>query len=161
MNEGRETGFACPKAFARLMRRWYNGYGEAMNKEYAEYRRAWQRRWREAREQDRKRTEKLREVALVCARLLVDRFGAERVYLFGSLARGHRLHKRSDIDLAVEGLAPGRVYWRALSQLWELLLPGVDLDLVPLEDAHPELVDLIHREGELLYADREICQSAS
>ena len=43
-----------------------------------------------------------------------------RVYFFGSLARGHRLHKGSDIDLAVEGLAPGRVYWRALSQLWEL-----------------------------------------
>ncbi len=43
-----------------------------------------------------------------------------RVYLFDSLAREYRLHGGSDIDLAVEGLAPGRVYWRALSHLWEL-----------------------------------------
>jgi predicted nucleotidyltransferase len=127
--------------------------GEAMNERYAEYRRAWQRRWREAEERDRKRVEELRQTALACARLLVECFDARRVYLFGSLARGGRPHKGSDIDLAVEGMAPGRVYWRALAQLWELLPPGVELDLVPLEDAHPELVDLIHQEGELL------CQS--
>jgi len=131
-----------------------------MTQKYVEYRRAWRRRWREAEEQDRKRGEELREVALACARLLVDRFDARRVYLFGSLARGRRLHGGSDIDLAVEGLGPGRIYWRALSRLWELLPPGVELDLVPLEDAYPELVDLIHREGELLYAAQEISQSA-
>jgi predicted nucleotidyltransferase len=130
--------------------------GKPMSQEYAEYRHAWQRRWCEAEKQDQKRAEKLRETALTCARLLVERFDARRVYLFGSLARGHRLHSGSDIDLAVEGLGPGRVYWRALSQLWELLPPGAELDLVPMEDAHPELIDLIHREGELLYAAQEL-----
>ena len=38
------------------------------------------------------------------ARLLRQRFGATQVILFGSLAWG-RFHQRSDVDLAVAGLA--------------------------------------------------------
>jgi predicted nucleotidyltransferase len=132
-----------------------------MGQELATYRRAWQRRWREAEERDQKRAEKLRETALRCARLLVERFDAKRVYLFGSLASGRQPHESTDIDLAVEGLGPGRVYWRALSQLWDLLPPGAELDLVPMEDAYPELLDLIHREGELLYAAQEFHRPTS
>jgi predicted nucleotidyltransferase len=76
--------------------------------------------------------------AQTCAELLKRRFGARRVILFGSLIGQGPWHDRSDIDLAVEGLAPTD-YFRALSACWELLPQGIHLDLVPLEDARPEL----------------------
>ena len=60
-----------------------------------------------------------RAAALAAARraadLLVRRYGARRVYLFGSLAGTGSVvfHPASDIDLAVEGL-PGKGFWQAL-----------------------------------------------
>ncbi len=76
--------------------------------------------------------------AQACAELLKSRFGARQVILFGSLVGQGPWHERSDIDLAVEGLAPAD-YFRALSACWELLPQEVNLDLVPMEDARPEL----------------------
>ena len=120
---------------------------------YMSYRLAWERRWREAAQRRQERTRMARRMAESCTRLLVDRFGAQRVYLFGSLVSGGRPHNRSDIDLAVEGLASGGVYWRALAELWRCLPPGIQLDLVPIEDADPELVERILKEGELLHEE--------
>jgi len=79
-----------------------------------------------------------RTVAEACVHLLKERFGANEVYIFGSLAGEGPWHDQSDIDLAVEGL-PMADYMRALSACWELLPEGLELDLVPLEDAYPEL----------------------
>lgn len=76
--------------------------------------------------------------AAACAQLLKERYGVRQVHLFGSLAGQSPWHSRSDIDLAVEGLAPER-YVRALSELWALLPTGLELDLVTLEDASPEM----------------------
>lgn len=127
---------------------------------YIPYRRAWQRRWQEADKKRQTQIQLARQAAEACARLLVERYGARRVYLFGSLAGSRTIHDRSDIDLAVEGLGPGRVYWRALAQLWTCLPSGIKLDLVPLEDAEPELVEQILTEGKLLYGDQELRQPA-
>jgi predicted nucleotidyltransferase len=69
-----------------------------------------------------------------------------KVYLFGSLLEESLVHRRSDIDLAVEGL-DGGLYFKALRELWTLLPEGVGLDLVPLEDALPELAERVRREG--------------
>lgn len=80
-----------------------------------------------------------------CIRVLKERFGVRAVYLFGSLAGSSPWHSRSDIDLAVEGLAPDR-YMAALSMLWELLPEGAELDLITLEDAPPELAARIKGE---------------
>ena len=77
-------------------------------------------------------------VAESCARLLKERFEVKEVYVFGSLADESPWHDRSDIDLAVEGLPPAD-YIRALSGCWDLLPEGMELDLVPLEDAYPEV----------------------
>ncbi len=99
-------------------------------------------------------------MAQMCARILVERYGARRVWLFGSLLPGHVLHRESDIDLAVEGL-PSNQYFPALARLWDVLadanceLPFA-LDLVPLEDAQPSLVNFIHTEGKLLYEQSQL-----
>lgn len=78
-------------------------------------------------------------------------FGASRVYLFGSLLEDELVHKRSDIDLAVEGLK-GRLYFKALRDLWRLLPEGGELDLVVLEQAWPGLAQRVRSEGVLLDA---------
>jgi len=93
--------------------------------------------------------QQLREVARACARRLVQDFGAREVYLFGSLLDEELAHERSDIDLAVKGLE-GKLYFKALSKVWELLPAGVELDLVPLEQARPGLAERVKAEGVLL-----------
>ena len=71
-----------------------------------------------------------------------ERFGVKEVYTFGSVAGQSPWHCGSDIDLGVEGLAP-QDYMAALSDLWNLLPKGMEIDLVRLEDAPPELVSRI------------------
>lgn len=88
---------------------------------------------------DQTRRQQAQQAAEVCARVLKEQFGAHEVYVFGSLAGQSPWHSRSDIDLAVEGLASEQ-YISALSALWELLPEGLELDLVTLETAPPELV---------------------
>jgi predicted nucleotidyltransferase len=127
---------------------------------YRLYREAWLRRWREADKKQEERVQVARQASETCARLLVERYGARRVYLFGSLVGSRTIHDRSDIDLAVEGLGLGRAYWRALAELWASLPPGIELDLVPLEDADPGLVEHILTEGKLLYDDQGLHQPA-
>jgi len=73
-----------------------------------------------------------------CVRLLKERFGAGRVIPFGSAAGQGVWHGRSDIDLAVEGLAPER-FCAAYAACHEVLPRGLELDLVPLERAYPEM----------------------
>lgn|SRR2546425_1224771 len=83
-----------------------------------------------------------------CERVLKEKFGARKVYVFGSLVGQSPWHSRSDIDLAVEGLAPGQ-YISALTELYELLPPGLDLDLISLETAPPELVARAKQEAKM------------
>ena len=77
-------------------------------------------------------------IAKECVTLLKDRFGVRQVILFGSLTDQGKWHKRSDIDLAVEGLPPAD-FFAAYSACRELLPPDLELDLVPLESVLPEL----------------------
>ena len=69
-----------------------------------------------------------------CAHLLQERFGAKRVIPFGSVVGHGTWHSGSDLDLAVEGVAPEH-FFRAWSTLRELLPPGLEVDLVDLEHA--------------------------
>lgn len=85
------------------------------------------------------------KAAEACIRLLKERFGAGRVILFGSAAGQGVWHGRSDIDLAVEGLAPEQ-FFAAYAACRDVLPRGLELDLVPLERAYPELRARILRE---------------
>jgi predicted nucleotidyltransferase len=75
-----------------------------------------------------------RELAARCATVLQHRFGARRVIPFGSVVEHGTWHPGSDLDLAVEGIAPEQ-FFRAWAVLREILPPGLDVDLVDLEHA--------------------------
>ncbi len=100
--------------------------------------------------QDEARRQQALEAAALCAGVLKEQFGARQVYLFGSLTGQSPWHSRSDIDLAVEGLDPQK-YFSALGALLQLLPEGLELDLVSLEEAPPELAARI--KGEVAMPD--------
>jgi uncharacterized protein len=92
------------------------------------------------------RARQLRLRLPAAAALLRDRYGADHVVLFGSLANG-ACHADSDVDLAVSGL-PGDRYFKALADLMEVFAGPVDL--VRLEGAPESLRERIAAEGERL-----------
>ncbi len=98
--------------------------------------------WKEREKKDEEERLKLfhdaRKAAELAARILVDKFRAERVYLFGSLLDEDSFSTHSDIDIAVDGLRV-ESYFTALNHLWDILPKGTNLDLVPLEDADETL----------------------
>ena len=95
------------------------------------------------------RRNELRELASKCAELLKDEYHVNRVFLIGSLVKGN-VHEKSDIDLVVEGL-PDRLYIKALTDLWDLLPAGVELNLIPYENAFASLREKTIAEGEVIY----------
>ena len=67
-------------------------------------------------------------------------WGQKRV-IFGSLRGDSHFDERSDIDIAVEGLAPER-FFVALTELYALLPAGFEVVLVPWERAQTSLAAL-------------------
>jgi predicted nucleotidyltransferase len=104
-------------------------------------------RWRRLEAERKARTDaRTRAIAdrLPAARqLLMERYGARRVVLFGSFARGNTT-ERSDVDLAVEGLDPAG-YFTAIADLTGLL--DTPVDLVEIERAPPSLLARLALEG--------------
>lgn len=104
-----------------------------------------------AREADRQKQLAARRSLLLAklpgaAALLRERFSANEVFLFGSLATGSN-HEQSDVDLAVRGLE-SKYYWSALADLADHF--ECDVDLVRLETAVPTLVHRVVTTGILL-----------
>jgi uncharacterized protein len=111
---------------------------------------AFRRRVAAEREAAATRAMALRGRAEAAARRLVEECGARRVWLFGSLAWG-QAHAASDVDLLVEGL-PAEA-WSEACRLVEMEV-AAPVDLVRVEEAAPELVARVQREGELLHGAR-------
>lgn len=112
------------------------------------YIRAWRERWRRQREADAAAARTARETAERLARHLRDVYGARRVVLVGSLARGD-FRVGSDIDLAAEGI-PDSKFFRAGADLEEAA-GGLQVDLVPLESANPAYLADVARDGIVLH----------
>jgi uncharacterized protein len=74
----------------------------------------------------------------VCTQLLTSRYGARRVIPFGSVLEEEAWHERSDLDLAVEGLS-SEALWQAEKDLEAMVPLWLEVDLIPLERAFPEL----------------------
>jgi len=111
-----------------------------------DYASGWRRRLRADMAQRDTRVREALSAAQKCAQVLYEDYGVREVYLFGSLNEPERFHDRSDIDLVVDGLPP-RLYFKALAELWRLLPQGMQLDLIPLEDADSELHERVLKEG--------------
>ena len=89
-----------------------------------------------------------KKLAAIVARELSARYGARKVFLFGSLARGDQgpVH---DIDLAVKGISPARFFEAVAfvtgqSRKWRI-------DLVDVDDCTVSLRDMIEKEGVILW----------
>ena len=83
-------------------------------------------------------------------RLLAEDFGATRVLLFGSLARG-TAGPESDVDLLVDGLPLERLI-EATARA-DRLLAEANADLVPADRVRPEVLTRALAEGILLHGD--------
>jgi uncharacterized protein len=83
-------------------------------------------------------------VARQAAQILKDEFGAQRVWLFGSMLETRRVHAASDIDLAVAGLSD-RCYLQAVSRL--LNLSAFSVDLVEIERAKSIIRSTVEEQG--------------
>ena len=81
----------------------------------SEHRGRWERLRQEAQEEARR-----------CARILVDEYGASRVWLIGSAAGVWIFHDYSDVDVVVEGLED-RVFTRAWTYVPEVCRFKLDL----------------------------------
>ncbi|MBK8100908.1 MAG: nucleotidyltransferase domain-containing protein [Planctomycetes bacterium] len=103
----------------------------------------WRRREADALARATARAKVLRGRLPAARSLLVERFGARRVVLFGSLARGD-VTERSDVDLAVLGLR-SEDYFKALAELGGLFESPVDL--VEIERASSSLLARLQLEG--------------
>jgi len=89
--------------------------------------------------------EELNKIARGVATLLKDKYFVKKVFLIGFVLKGP-LHEKSDIDIVVEGLAPN-LYMKALTEIYDILPSGVELNLIPFEDAFESLKEKTLREG--------------
>jgi predicted nucleotidyltransferase len=105
-------------------------------------------RARERERQARERERQARRALPALVRLLVDRYGARRIVLVGSLADG-RFDHRSDVDLVVEGLT----FEQALDAWGEAGdAAGLPVDLLRAESLSSEWRAYHERYGEVLLA---------
>ncbi len=109
------------------------------------YREGFRRRQAEAQAARERLRERAWRVARRAAAHLRERFGARRVVLFGSLARGDPFDEHSDVDLAVWGVDEWD-YLRAISHLLDLD-PLISVDLIRAEEAPPSLMAVIEEKG--------------
>ncbi len=123
---------------------------QTLRERYADYITAWEKRDRREQQELRSGAKKAEETAYRCAELLAERYRIKRVWLIGSLLQHESFHNRSDIDLAVEGLAE-KEYFDALSKLYQIIPSRLELDLITLETAQPALREHIRTTGRLLY----------
>ena len=131
-----ECQFGMPLCYLRVMA------------ELDSYIAGWRERWREQQRTDARAARRARRIAERLARLLRDRYGARRVILVGSLARGE-FGSGSDIDFAAEGIAD-EDFFRAGAEI-EAAAGGLQVDLVPLESANPAFLAHVAAEGIVLH----------
>lgn len=93
----------------------------------------------------RQRLEHGLEVARQAASLLRQRFHVEDVIIFGSLLRPGQFNERSDVDLAIQGLAD-QDFLSAVAAVTSLD-PEITIDLVAVEQISPTLRQHIEQEG--------------
>ncbi len=87
-------------------------------------------------------------LAKKAAKLLKEKFGVQRVVVFGSITQKELYHLHSDLDIAVWGLDEKKIH-RAVAKLLELD-PSQRVDLVRIEDVRDSLRSVIDQESVLI-----------
>lgn len=108
------------------------------------YLRAWRERGRQAEAANRRAAAEALPIARLLAARLRREFGARRVVLVGSLARGD-FGVGSDIDLAAEGVPADRFF--EIGVALERAASPFRVDLIPLESASEAFLALMATEG--------------
>ncbi|WP_448573869.1 nucleotidyltransferase family protein [Trichothermofontia sp.] len=116
--------------------------------EYAAYLQGARQRRQQQQRQLQAYHQTLLAVAAQAAQILKQEFGAQQVWLFGSVLVPQSIHAYSDLDLAVAALDPSQ-YFVALARLLDLD-PNVSVDLVEIERASEGLRSRILSEGRVL-----------
>jgi predicted nucleotidyltransferase len=96
-----------------------------------------------------KRKKDLYKIAEKLAKFLGKNYKVKRIFLLGSVIEG-KMHPYSDIDIVIEGLPP-RDYISALTKAYDILPKGVELNLIPFENAFSSLKEKVLKEGKLIY----------
>ncbi len=91
------------------------------------------------------RRRKALELAKRASLLLRQSYGAKRVVLFGSLAKANAFRARSDIDLAVWGIAPD-IFYSAVAAVTGLS-PDFKIDLVEPDTCREAMRTYIQEHG--------------
>lgn len=93
------------------------------------------------------RLERALKLAKEAASLVKERFGADRVALFGSALHPDRFTEWSDVDLVAWGIRPHDVL-RAVGEVADLgAAHGIPVNLVDPSTCRPELLREIEKEG--------------
>jgi len=116
--------------------------------EFDSYITAWRDRWRRERRADARTAQRARSTARRVARLLARRYGARRVVLCGSLARGE-FRRGSDIDLAVAGVPVARFFEASAAAAQSAA--EFEIDVVPIESATPRYREWLACDGIVLH----------
>src|SRR5665647_218440 len=74
----------------------------------------------------------------------------DQIILFGSRSRGDA-EERSDIDLSIAAPSATPAQWQELTDAIEGLGTLLHMDLIRFEEASPELMSNIKKEGTVLY----------
>jgi predicted nucleotidyltransferase len=93
--------------------------------------------------------EKALEAARQAARLLREKYHAQKVFLYGSLAWSKHFDRHSDIDLLIEGCSEVDNYWRMVNEVEEITAP-FQPSVVLSEDASSGLRAKVYDKGVIL-----------
>ncbi|HAI86379.1 MAG TPA: hypothetical protein DCL63_05240 [Firmicutes bacterium] len=108
------------------------------------------RAWRERAVEQHREADLLRQDAFEkaerAASFIKSDYGADKVYLYGSLAWSRSFGPHSDIDLLVEGFGRPNAYWHMLSELWGVTSPFPP-SVVLAEDAQASLLAKVREKG--------------
>lgn len=109
------------------------------------YKRTARARWQAEQRQRAERRRRAWELAHQAAKLLRERFGVQRVVVFGSLVHEGRFTQWSDVDLAAWGLT-AKNWLKAMAAVHELS-DDITVNLVDITTCTPELRVVIERDG--------------
>ena len=96
-----------------------------------------------------KRMENAITLARATAKLLKQKYGAQKVVLIGSLLDAARFTPWSDIDIAVWGIASDKFYQAVAAATG--MSSEFKIDLIDPETCRPALLEAIEKEGQEIF----------